>query len=416
MSTVDARPNVSVLRGAADLFADMIDSADAITDEVIAQIIGGDHAYAEGTFSTELLYSIVRENVDTMLRELSGRGGSLDAPRRAGRVKAEHGIPVASLLHAYRLAGLQLWKEMMSRSERSDRSQDLLRVSSHVWGIIDRYSDAAAEAYLEVIDGRDRADRRAREVLLVGLLEGMTPPGDVTRVLRTLQIPDRAAYIVVAAEPTHSGAEPLPSGAQLLRAAGISSSWATWKGSLVGLLAGPVGSDAEVLSIIERAAVSRVGVSLPFATVSAAPEAMRQASTSMLCIPPSGIGVGRYGAAPLDALLVSDFWHAAELRDGVLGALKRLEPRDAEVLIQTVETWFACGGSTAEAGRRLHCHRNTVLHRLGRLEALTGRAVARPADAAELFAALRASRLLGNSSPGDRPPAVSTLRRPGRDD
>ncbi|MFT4125378.1 MAG: helix-turn-helix domain-containing protein [Gordonia sp. (in: high G+C Gram-positive bacteria)] len=44
------------------------------------------------------------------------------------------------------------------------------------------------------------------------------------------------------------------------------------------------------------------------------------------------------------------------------------------------------------AGRRLHCHRNTVLYRLRRVETLTGRSVAKPADIAALTIALLAHR------------------------
>lgn len=380
------------------LFTDMIDSADLVTDRVIDQIVNGEHAYAEGTLTAELLYSIVRENVDALLRELAGLGGSLDAPRRAGRVKAEYGIPIASLLHAYRLAGLQLWNEMMVRSEQSDRSQALLRVSSEVWGIIDRYSNAAAEAYREVIDERERKDQQARQVMLIGLLERSTTPGDLGRVLRALDLPEHGSYLVVSAELSDSGDEPLPSGSRRLRSAGISATWTPWKGEHVGLLACSAGSDiATAVAIVERSATSRVGVSLPFTAMSAAPEAMRQARISMLCVPPASVGLRRYGSAPIDTLLVADPRYAAELRDGVLGALSALDPRDAELLVDTVDAWFAAEGSTAETGRRLHCHRNTVLHRLGRVAELTGRSVSRPAEAAELFAAVRATRLLGSA-------------------
>jgi sugar diacid utilization regulator len=65
------------------------------------------------------------------------------------------------------------------------------------------------------------------------------------------------------------------------------------------------------------------------------------------------------------------------------------------VLLDTLECWFATDGSTAECGKQLHCHRNTVLHRLGRIAEMTGRSVAKPGQAAELFTALRAVRLAG---------------------
>ncbi|GAB4083495.1 hypothetical protein GCM10028784_01250 [Myceligenerans cantabricum] len=109
----------------------------------------------------------------------------------------------------------------------------------------------------------------------------------------------------------------------------------------------------------------------------------------------------RYGEAPLDALLVADSARAAELSAAVLGGLGGRDPRDEETLVRTLEVWFDVGGSTAEAARALHCHRNTVLNRLSRVQVLTGRDVSRPRDAAELFAALRARRLLVSTWPAD---------------
>ena len=65
------------------------------------------------------------------------------------------------------------------------------------------------------------------------------------------------------------------------------------------------------------------------------------------------------------------------------------------MLLDTLEAWFDADGSTTDAGKRMHCHRNTVLYRLGRIAELTGRSVSRPAEASELYAALRAVRLGG---------------------
>lgn len=40
---------------------------------------------------------------------------------------------------------------------------------------------------------------------------------------------------------------------------------------------------------------------------------------------------------------------------------------------------FATSGSTTATVQRLHCHRNTVLHRLDRIHKLTGRSTSDPA-------------------------------------
>lgn len=379
---------------AAALFAEMLDSVPDLTERVVDQILHGEHSYAESALTVEVLRSIVSENIEALLRGLSGTNRSLDAPRRAGRVKAEVGIPMAGLLHAYRLAGLQLWDEMMARSHGGGRSESLLRVSSAVWGIIDEYSNAAAEAYRGVIDDRDRKDQQARSVMLLSLLEGSESSADTPRLLRAIGLPEHGSYVVIAAELSRSGDDPMPGIVPRLRAAGITSAWTAWKGEHVGLLGLPSDGEIQVAThVVSELAASRIGVSRSFSSLLGAPEAVRQARISMRCTPEKGVGVRSYGSAPLDVLIVADPERAAELRSGILGAVAALGPRDEQVMLDTLEAWFEADGSTAGAAELLHCHRNTVLYRLGRIAELTGRSVSSPSEASELYAALRATRL-----------------------
>ena len=380
----------------ADFFLELVDSVDALAEGVVDQILAGENAYAENPMSRELLYSIVNENISALLATLAGTTDSLAAARRAGRIKAEHGIPMASLLHAYRLAGLQLWDEMMARSVGTKRAEVLLHLSSDVWGIIDRFSGAAVESYRAFVDERDRRDEQARSVMLLSLLDGTAAPGEIGRLLRALELPGHASYLVVAAERSSSGADPVPEVHGRLRAVGISSAWTAWKGEYVGLIALSHRADVDrAISVVSAAATSRVGISRPFTQLSASPSAVGQARISVECIAATGVGIHRYGSAPLDLLLVAQPGYGAELRDVIFARLLGPDSADAAVLLDTLEAWFDADGSTANAGKRMHCHRNTVLYRLGRIAELTGRSVSRPAEASELYAALRAMRLGG---------------------
>lgn len=376
----------------AELFAELLDSVDVLSERVVAQILSGEHAYVETAISPDQLMAIVRLNVQALLETMVGRLDSLQAARDAGRLKAEYGIPMASLLHAYRLAGLQLWDEMIARSAATNSSEALLRLSSEVWGIIDRFSNAAAESYREVIEERDRRNHQTRSVMLRALMDGGTPPREAAGILRTLGLPDNGSYLVVVAEMGRSGEDPLPSIEASLRQAGVSSTWAAWSAERVGLVAcAEDDRAARIAELVSIAATSRVGLSRAIPTISAAPDALRQARLALECVPRAAVGSHRYGTAPLDTLLVSQPEYASELSVGVLGSLAA-DP-DSDYLLDTLEAWFRADGSTAEAGRMLHCHRNTVGYRLGRIAELTGRSIARPTDAAELYAALRAVRL-----------------------
>lgn len=391
---------------ARDLFSNLIDSVDELCGGIVAQILDGEHDYAESALPVGVLEGIVHDNLEAILQCLLGVNDSLDAPRTAGRVKAEHGIPMASLLHAYRLAGLHLWSAMTARATTPEHAAALLTASSEVWGIIDRYSNAAAETYREVVDERERRNQQSRNVMLLSLLDGEVT-GDAGRVLRALGLPERARYAVLAVEMRHSDDDPLPAIVERLRAVGVSSAWAPWKGEHLGLIASGAGvHPSAIATALADSVSSRIGASLALDSLDRAPAAVRQALLAMRCIAETAVGVHLYGDAPIDTMLVSQPDFAAELRDGVFGAMAELDPDDARVLLETLECWFATDGSTLECGRRLHCHRNTVLHRLGRIAQLTGRTVTKPAQAAELFTALRAVRLAGLWAP----PARAAIR------
>ena len=79
----------------------------------------------------------------------------------------------------------------------------------------------------------------------------------------------------------------------------------------------------------------------------------------------------------------------------MLGPVLDLSPEDRAVILQTAHTWLATGGSSSAAADQLHVHRNTVRYRLRRIEELTGRDLARPVDASEVYVALECVRILG---------------------
>ncbi|MET9677575.1 helix-turn-helix domain-containing protein [Streptomyces sp. NPDC006482] len=83
----------------------------------------------------------------------------------------------------------------------------------------------------------------------------------------------------------------------------------------------------------------------------------------------------------------------------MLGPALEADPTERDHLLATLATlatlaaWLDCQGSTETAGKRLYCHRNTVLNRLRRLERLTGRLLSPPRDVVDLSFALESHRL-----------------------
>ena len=391
----DVAVGIAVARNdsaARELFEELLNDVPALTSRVVTGIRAGEHAYLEAALREEALHEIVSENLYALLATLAGTLDSLDAPRKAGRLKAELGIPMASLLHAYRLAGLTLWDEMVARAEGTAASEALLHVSSEVWGILDVFSTVAADSYREVVEERARREVQARSVVLLSLTDGSAAAHESVSLVRSLGLPDHATYLIVSAELSGSGQDPLPAVAARLREFGIGSSWATASAEHIGLIGCSSAGDVEMArSIVASCATSRIGMSRPFSLIRLAPDATSQARISRECVPRREIGLQVYGEAPVDTLIAAQPVYAAELRDEVFGSLMKVA--DCHVLLETLEVWFRVDGSTSEASRVLHCHRNTVGYRLGRIAQLTGRSTAKPTHAAELYAALRALRL-----------------------
>ena len=79
-----------------------------------------------------------------------------------------------------------------------------------------------------------------------------------------------------------------------------------------------------------------------------------------------------------EALLSNSPEISSRLVGQTLGGLLDLPGDEREVLLDTLEAFLAADGSPTRAADELYCHRNTVMHRLRRIESVTGRKLADP--------------------------------------
>ncbi|MBA8826126.1 DNA-binding protein Fis [Saccharopolyspora lacisalsi] len=380
----------------ATLVGRLMSSVDSLVDELTAEILTDEHAYTEGTLSHEQLRTTVHDNLRTLLAALHGeRPLSLEAPRIAGRLKAEEGIPLAALLHAYRLAGRFIWDRLVALAVEEDSATVLLGMASDVWVVIDEYSSAAAEAYRATVEEQTRRDATARSTMLTTLLDGSVGNSagawEIVRVLRLDRV--GGPFLVVCAE-TGDDAEPVPTVEARLRAVGIGCEWVLETGTRMGLLALP--NERAVISARDRlaeGAVSRIGISRPFTSPVHTSAARQEAQLAVRCLPPGKQDAHTYGSSPIALLVAASPDTAAEATRTIFGSLRTLPEAEQSVLLETLDTWFSTGGSTTRAAEHLHCHRNTVLYRLNRIAALTGRQATDAYSAGELCLALQAARL-----------------------
>ncbi|WP_336082514.1 helix-turn-helix domain-containing protein [Nocardia sp. SSK8] len=355
----------------------------AVSELVTARINHDDADYGAAALTRDELAELVADSLAALVDALAGVPYSLEPARRAGRLKAERDIPLDSLLHAFRVAGMAFWEVIVDRADADDQST-LARLSTRVWATIDEYSVRAAEEYRRVVVvGNEQPVQR----LLRALLDPALPAAQRATVGARMRLPARATFVVVFGEVR-------------LTVPGVRSIATLLTDGPVTLVAAdsPTLLDRALAAVAERGGASR-----PFTDLAAAAAALTQARLAFGCLGPADGGIHRYGTSSVRVLIAANPELAADVFADALAAFGELPAADAAALAQTALAWFELGGSTSAVGARLHLHRNTVLHRLKRIERLTGWAFAVPAEAATLYLALQVWLL--------RPPIPGPSRR-----
>ncbi|NDV09417.1 PucR family transcriptional regulator [Rhodococcus sp. IEGM 248] len=380
MSTAAAKP-VHVRNA---LLLPLLTTVDGMASELVARILSAERGYLESSLLTrEQLYDACHANLLALITCLAGEVESeLESAAEAGRLKAEQGVPLAALLHAFRLGGRLIWEELMNRSE-AEATRALLDMAAQIWALVDVCSGAAAEAYRHTVDARTEEDAESRRRLIRALFgDHASNRSAVAAAVHTLRIPERGSFVVISADSdrlefsTREG----------------SAVWDSEADGVLGLLFAR--SDAIVDEVVAHLdAAGAIGVSEMFTSPSGTPKAVAQARLARACARVDDSAVTRFGAVPVPLLLATHPDSSRIAVRQIFGSLLDLPEDERNSLLATLDAWFISKGSTSDAAARLHYHRNTVLYRLRRIGDLTGRDFMNPAQAAELFVGLRAFQL-----------------------
>ncbi|WP_371747069.1 PucR family transcriptional regulator [Mycolicibacterium sp. YH-1] len=138
--------------------------------------------------------------------------------------------------------------------------------------------------------------------------------------------------------------------------------------------------------------IPNLGVSASTSTVQRLPDSLRQARWALQAARADGSAVAEYStAAPLFLpRTITDAHFAAR---AVLGELMDHDEASQPQLIETLETFLSLDRSWSATAAKLMIHRQTLAHRLKRIEALTGRSTKSSADIASFWMALVALRI-----------------------
>ncbi|OKI44046.1 hypothetical protein A6A28_00040 [Streptomyces sp. CB03578] len=383
-------------------------TADRLADRTLAE----DPAYAALLGRAELrdrIHLTLRQAVEGLVRSGRGLAPELADARATGRLRAEQGLPLDSLLRTYRHSGRMLWQTLVEAVAAHDRAAlpRLLPGAAALWDVLDQMTDAASQAYRQAEAARGERERAYRAALLDALLDGT---GTAAEAAAQLGLPERGRFAVVVLGPGGSGSEGLESGSGAPRV--LRRIRADGESALVELGHLPLESLREGLAPLGV----RAGISPVVEDPADLARARRLADLALRTAPWSGGGAR---TALLDerlpaALVAAQAELADRLRQVVLGPVLALPPEDCRVLLTTLGTWLACQGSTTYAAQRLYCHRNTVSNRLRRLEQLTGRSLSDPAQVVELALAHAAVVQRAAATAPASPIPAGTVRRSPR--
>lgn len=426
------REAVAVLHRAARV---LIEALPELTDRLVEALREREPAYrsaieADAADIWQEVHHSLRHNVASLIQPREFRDAAHRTSRRIGEIRAEQGLPLDAVLHAFRMGGAMVWQDLVDETARRhpDDTRLLVHVAADVWNFVDEHCGVVADAYRQT--ERRLAWRREnrQRLMAAALLDGTARIAELPDAAAVLGLPEHGRYAVLAvstARPApHGTAHPpmaLPTGTDALWHPGPDAEFAILPlspgaaaepcaaltdaagpaapdeaGTQPGAPAGAVDADAGLASLAAGLSAppgARIGISSVVDGLAAVGDARRLAETALRACPAGG-GVVLLDEQLPAALVVSSPGLGTALAARVLGPLDRLDPADRDVLIETLTAWLDSDGSAQRAGARLYCHRNTVLNRLRRFEQLTGRCLTRPSDAVEVSLALAARRLL----------------------
>jgi hypothetical protein len=381
-----------------ELSRTLLPRIEEFADRMAERIQALEPLYRDGHIVTpDELHASCRDNLSYVFGQLAGQPTvGIEVPRATGIRRAETGVPLSAVLQAFRVGGRLVWDILIEHAD-ADAQDTLLKSAADIWAVSDELAEAAGDGYRVASADRVRHDTQLRSALLNGLLDGRL--GDGTRLWESaalLKLPQHGPFVVVAAECAAPGEEALARIEDVLRRRDVTSVWRLDGELQEGLVALRPKYDIEGLCTdLARIATRRVGVSEAYSNLEQTAAALRQARLAGAAATPGTTNLVRFDEEPIAVLLVSapDASHSVARR--ILGRVLDLPEADRTLIIDTMRIWLAEAGSTSAAANRLHLHRNTVRHRLRRLEELTGRSLTDPLDVSEVHVALECSRMLG---------------------
>jgi len=256
----DALPEAVV--AAAERLLDRIGTLTvAMADAILAQ----ESVYRElSAIPRPDLERSCEDHLAWVLGELAGRHRDTRSASEVGRRRAEQGVPLQALLHAYRLGARYMATVLLGEVGGLPQNELLGSTLNTAWEMLEEYTETVTAAYLDAVNERTRRDTESRNALTAALLDGSL--GDAPAIddaARVLGLSGYGSFVVVSILGTATTGRSVD---QRLRGAGVVSAWHHELESHTGVVALPPRGKTETLRrLIAARPGERIGVSATFA-------------------------------------------------------------------------------------------------------------------------------------------------------
>jgi sugar diacid utilization regulator len=353
------------------------------------------------------------EHLDALIASLldddAASSEYLEYVREIAARRAHAGVPLESFLHVARLWAIACWKALPSavRAGSVPEREAALEIAGRIMDFADRLSSVLTRAYLDEVTDQDLLRNDLLDALLTARGEG----SEAVQLARRLhlQLDDSYIAVVVRGDPVHvedgwdqpsavadrferlveetRGRVPSASGRALT---------GMRHGNFIILYPAPAAADVDVVRQscrrLARALDDEVsmGMSRWHEGRGSVGLAYAEAKEAAALAARKGI---RQRPVDLEEVLVDNLLSSSPTAQRILGdVIRPLRIADASrrsALVPTLRGYLEAGFNLTQAAESLYVNPNTVVYRLGRVKAITGRDTHNLNDLMVLYLALK---------------------------
>jgi hypothetical protein len=326
------------------------------------------------------------------------RPGDLDVIDDIVRDRIRQQIPVAAVLHSFRIGHRATWDVIeQEAAEVPGGPSAAIALTRPSMDYIDAVSTRVAETYLAEAQRAVATEDRARRDLLDLLLAGSPDAGRAAQAAGVRLAPDAAHVVLVATVEGEPASRALAGRLTAVLAARHPLVVPRGPG-LTGVLRATADELPAVTAQCAAAAgPARIGLSLAVPGLDEVPAALQQATSALALATPDRPVLALSQVRIVDYLLTDAHERVVQLVPPAVRDLVTSQAAFDQALVQTLLAYVDAGLNVKRAAATLPAHPNTVHHRLDRLVERTGVDLH---DVGELMEIVLAVRLLAGAPAG----------------